>query len=78
MSNAASYASVGGHWKSTHPSLSPSSAPRVMKSRTSSPTSFSFFQCVIRWFAFSVNTNPGRARSRQFVSVFSVGKRRNV
>ena len=49
-----------------------------MKSRTSSPTSSSFFQCVIRWFAFSVNTKPGAALARHFSTVFSVGNRRNV
>ena len=46
--------------------------------RTSSSVSSSRLKCVMRWFAFSVNTNPGCACSRHVVSDFSVGKRRNV
>src|SRR3954470_17291226 len=77
-SNAPSYFIEGGHWNSTQPNRSPRSWPRATKSRTSSPTSSSFFQCVIRWFAFSVNTNPGAAFDFHFSTVFPVGKRRNV
>ena len=49
-----------------------------MKSRTSSPTSSSFFQWVIRWFAFKVKTKPSAALARHFSTVFSLGKRRKV
>ena len=45
---------------------------------TSSPTSFSFFQWVIFWLAFSVNTKPSAAFVRHFSRVFSLGKWRKV
>ena len=49
--------------------------------RNSSVASSAFFSrriCVIRMFALTANTNPGRVASTQFASVEAEGRRRNV
>ncbi len=76
--SARSYCNVGGHWYRIVPSRSPRSPARSRKARTSSSTSVSRFQCVIRWFAFSVKRNDSGVSALQVVSDFSVGYRRNV
>jgi hypothetical protein len=66
---------VGGSWKKSGPSFSPSTRAVSQKTRSGSSTSRSRRMCVMRCGAFSVNTNPGGVAAAHPASIAAVGIR---